>query len=789
MKFTTEWLREWIPLQSTPDQLAATLTMAGLEVDDVKPVAPALGTLVARVEAVRPHPGSDRLRVCSVKSGPDVLAEVVCGAPNVREGGCYPFVPPGTRMPDGKLIDVTDIRGVRSSGMLCSAAELGISEDAGGLLELPADAPVGTPLRDYLRLDDLVFEVGLTPNRGDCLSVLGVARELSVLLKTNLHPIQTPAVPAVHPETRGVTLRAPLHCSRYAGRVLTNVALDTPTPLWMSERLRRCGVRAINLAVDVTNYVMLELGQPMHAFDLEKLRGDITVRLAHAGEQVELLDGSTVTLDDESLVIADAAGAVALAGVMGGMGSSVTPATRAIFLESAWFEPIHLARTARGLNRHTDAAHRFERGVDPALQARAIERATELLVSLCGARPGPLIDVMASEHQQQGNAIAFRPSRIRSLLGMDVPLPQVRDIFERLGMAVEGAGEHWQVQAPSWRSDLSREVDLVEEIARIVGYDQLPVAMPTAVLQLALPGPADLIEAARATLVDRGYHEAVTYSFIAEALSLAFAPAQSPILLQNPIAKDMAAMRPSLLPGLLTALGANLKRQHTDVRLFEYGMRFNRIDDTLAQEMTLAGVVCGRTLPDQWGGDGRETDFYDLKQDVAAVLTSLGQTPPALVIRPHVAFHPGQSAVLMRGDRLLGVIGRLHPRLVKLLDLDVSPLMFELYVDVLAAPDKPSFQPLSRFPSTRRDLAVVVDREIPAGRVLEVVRSAAGAYLRDLQLFDVYQGQGIDSGKKSLALGLLFQASSSTLNEQEIEQAIGATLAALAREVGGALRK
>ena len=788
MKFTTEWLRDWVAVQVGSDELAATLTMAGLEVDDVAPVAPAQGALVAEVERVDPHPDSERLKVCRVNFGGSDSAEVVCGAPNVRAGQRYPYVAPGTQLPDGKAIVETTIRGVRSSGMLCSAAELAISDDASGLLELPADAPTGASVYTYLRLDDLVYEVGLTPNRGDCLSMLGIARELSVLLKTPLTGPGTAPVTAVHDDTRSVQLSAPAHCSRYAGRVVTDVSLATPTPLWMSERLRRCGVRPINIVVDVTNYVMLELGQPMHAFDLAKLQGNIQVRLATDGEALELLDGSTVTLDAESLVIADNAGAVALAGVMGGMASSVTPATQSILLESAWFDPIRLARSARRLNRHTDAAHRFERGVDPALQARAIERATELLVELCGARPGPLVDVKTDAHPLQGSVITFRPSRIRGLLGMDVPSAQVREIFERLGMTVTEAAAHWTVAAPAWRSDLTREVDLVEEIARIVGYDQLPTALPTAALQLALPAAADVTEAARSVLVDRGYFEAVTYSFIAESLALAFAPTQTPILLQNPIAKDMAAMRPSLLPGLLGALAANRNRQHGDVRLFEFGMRFNRAQAELAQDMALAGVVCGRVLPDQWGADGREYDFYDLKQDVIAVLGALGQHFPQLAACEHVALHPGQSAVLTQDGQVLGVLGRLHPRMCKLMDLELSPLVFEIYLEALKPPATPSFRPLSRFPSTRRDLAVLVDRTVSAGQVLEVVRAAAGPHLRDLQLFDVYQGQGIDSGKKSLALGLLFQASSSTLNEAEIEQAIAATLAALAREVGGALR-
>ncbi len=791
MKISREWLGDWLSLDLDNDELSARLTMAGLEVDDVSPVAlMQVAAVIACVEEIVPHPHSDRLKCCVVNFGGPLPAAVVCGAGNVVAGGRYPFVQPGTTLPDGTTIAIAEIRGVLSQGMLCSAAELGISEDASGLLALPSDAPLGVNLVDYLQLGDVVFDLSLTPNRGDCLSIRGVARELAVIL--NL-PLSVPVLDAVEPcslERVDVQLAAPTYCSRYSSRVVKGVSISTPTPTWMTERLRRCGVRSINVVVDVTNYVMLELGQPMHAFDLSKLSGGIIVRLATPGETIELLDGATFTLDGESLVIADQSGAIALAGVMGGLGSSVTAGTTDILLESAYFDPIKLSRTARHFALHTDAGHRFERGVDPALQAQAIERATALLRSIAGGEPGPCIDEIAGIHQPVGAVISFRPQRVARLLGLDVALPVVQDIFERLGMRVETSNDAWRVHAPSWRSDLTREVDLIEEVARIVGLDQLPVALPSARVQLALPSAVDMLHDARARLVDRGYFEAVTYSFIGDAVASAYAPGQDPIRLQNPIAKDMAVMRPSLVPGLLQALCANLNRQQTDVRLFETGLRFLRETGDLRQEPVLAAVAMGKLRPNEWGGDGRDVDFFDLKQDLWAVLRSLGQPVSEFTLEAgfHPAFHPGQGAFVRDAAKTVAIIGRMHPSFCKVLELDESPLAFEISLDALRKRVTAAFMPVSKFPSVRRDLAVVVDVSVPAQRVLGVVRRSAGVHLRDLQLFDVYQGQGIDSGKKSLALSLLFQASSSTLREEEVEHAIANTVAALVSEIGGALR-
>ncbi|MSQ68687.1 MAG: phenylalanine--tRNA ligase subunit beta [Gammaproteobacteria bacterium] len=788
MKFTTHWLGEWLALGIDPAALAEKLTMAGLEVESVARVAAPVTALVARIEAVAAHPAADQLAVCRVRISAEQVVAVVCGAPNARVGLCCPYVGPGSRLPDGRDINETEIRGVKSAGMLCSALELGLGEAGAGLLELPDDAPLGAALQSYLHLDDWVLELTLTPNRGDCLSLLGVAREVSVLLDQPLLNPEVPLQTAGHAAEKTIALAAPAACSRYAGRIIRGVSIAAPTPLWMAERLRRCGLRAINAVVDVTHYVMLELGQPLHAFDLAKIRGNITVRCARPAEPITLLDGSLVVLDDLALVIADDTQALALAGVMGGLDSSVSDATVDIFLESAYFEPIQLARTARHFKLQTDAAHRFERGVDPSGQARAIERATALLLAICGGVAGPTSDQSDARHPTGRGTIVFRPARILGLLGLTVEPERVRAIFERLGLSVTHGPETWQVQVPPWRCDLSLEVDLLEEVARIVGYDQLPSTLPSATLQLSLPAPSEHYAQARMALVERGYFEGITFSFIAAAPAAAFSPLSEPVRLTNPIAQDMAVMRPSLLPGLLLSLRANLNRRHDDVRLFEIGMRFLRPAGELLQDLALAGVAWGRALPEQWGAASRAVDFFDLKEEVFAVLHALGHSALAVAPCVHPALHPGQCASLLAGDTVVGIMGRVHPHFSRLLDLDVTPLVFEINLAALPSAARSGFKPVSKFPALRRDLAIVVAAEVPAAAVLEVVRDAGQPFLRDLALFDVYQGQGIDLGKKSLALGLLFQAPSSTLVDAEIEQSLAKIVAELTRQLHAALR-
>jgi len=789
MKYSVEWLRDWVDVPWDAATLAERLTMAGLEVDGIERLPADCPAVVARIENVVAHPQADQLKLCTVDAGAQGRLEVVCGAPNARVGLLAPFVPVGSVLPGGRRIEAAEIRGVRSRGMLCSAAELGLGDDDAGLLELEADAVPGTRLADVLTLDDLVVEIGLTPNRGDCLSMLGVAREVAALSGQALPRPSAAPVPATIADLPRVTLEAPAACSRYAGRILRQVDVSRPTPLWMKERLRRCGLRSISAVVDITNYVMLELGQPMHAFDLAAVHEGIHVRMARDGEGLELLDGTELKLPSDALVIADGRGPLALAGVMGGAASGVGDATRDILLESAWFEPIGLSRTARRHGLHTDASHRFERGVDPDAQARAIERATELVLACCGGEAGPVADVVAPTHRAQRAAFGFRPARVPAVLGIDPGPAAVRDCLQRLGLEVETADDAWRVTPPSWRGDLVREVDLIEEVARLVGYEEIPETLPRGALGLGTLSPRSAaLEIARQTLVSLGYHEAVSFSFIAEALHAAFRPAGQPIVLANPIASDMSTMRPSLVPGLLCALRFNRNRQQADVRLFEHGLVFFQQDNDLRQENRLSAVLAGRAMPAQWGAAAHEIDFYDLKQDLETLLGALGCAGLRFEAASHPAYHPRQYARVWCGERCVATLGRLHPATLRDMDLGGSALAFEIDWEALPTASTPAFQPLSRFPSVRRDLALIVAEDTTAEQVLRSVSAAGGAALRDLQLFDVYRGQGIDSGKKSLALGLIFQSASSTLTDTEIDELVAGVVAAVGRDLNGVLR-
>jgi len=789
MKYSVEWLKDWVPVPWDAATLAERLTMAGLEVDDMEAVAADCPALVARIERVDAHPKADQLRLCTIDVGPHGRFEVVCGAPNARAGLLAPFVPVGSVLPGERRIEAAEIRGVRSFGMLCSAAELGLGDDDEGLLELDADALPGAPLVEQLKLDDALLDLGLTPNRGDCLSLLGLAREVAALSGQPLPRPRVNPVGATIAEQPRVTLEAPAACSRYAGRIVRNVEVSRPTPLWMKERLRRCGVRSISVVVDITNYVMLELGQPMHAFDLATVRDEIRVRMARDGETLTLLDGTELKLPSDALVIADTQSPLALAGVMGGAASGVGDATRDILLESAWFEPIALSRTARRHGFHTDASHRFERGVDPDGQRRAIERATELVLACCGGEAGPVNDVIASCHRAQREPFPFRPARVPAVLGIDPGADVVRDCLERLGLELEASTAPWQVTPPSWRGDLAREVDLIEEVARLTGYAAIPETLPRGALRLGALAPrAAALERARETLVSLGYFEAVTFSFIAESLDAAFRPSGAPIALANPIASDMSTMRPSLVPGLLSAVRFNRNRQQPDVRLFEHGLVFLQQGDDLKQQNHLSAVVAGRVVPPQWSASSEEVDFFDLKQDLETLLAALGCAGLRFEADSHPAYHPRQFARVWCGERCVATIGRLHPGFLRKLDLAGSALAFEIDWAALPPPAAAAFQPLSRFPSVRRDLALIVAEETTAEQLLRCVSSACGAALRDLQLFDVYWGQGIDSGKKSLALGLIFQSASSTLTDTEIDGLVAGVVAAVGRDLNGVLR-
>lgn len=792
MKFSEQWLRGWVSPQASRDELVARLSMAGLEVDSVTLAAGEFsGVVVGEVLATEQHPDADKLRVCQVSDGSETF-QVVCGAPNVRPGLKIPFAQIGAQLPGDFKIKKAKLRGVESNGMLCSQSELQVGEGNDGLMELPDDAPTGQDFRVYLELDDASIEVDLTPNRGDCLSLAGLAREVGALYAAPVTRPSIAAVAAVNDEVRSVEVLAPAACPRFLGRVVRNVDLSKATPLWMVERLRRSEVRSIDAAVDITNYVMIELGQPMHAYDLAEIDGGIRVRMAEEGEKITLLDGQEVALRGDTLVIADHARLLGIAGVMGGENSGVTAKTRDVFLEAAFFEPISVAGKARSYGLHTDASHRFERGVDSNLAREAMERATALLLEIAGGEPGPIIECVSEQHLPQIAPITLRAERVSQMLGLELGAAEIETLLTGLGLRVTASGQgQWSVEVPSHRFDISLEVDLIEELARLYGYNRLPVRYPQARLApQANPEARSDLPALRRLLVARGYQEAITYSFIDPKLFELFSPGVEPLLLANPISADMAAMRSSLWPGLVKALQHNLNRQQDRVRLFESGLRFVGQLEGLKQEPMLAGVVCGSRLPEGWA-QGRETvDFFDVKADVEAVLGFAGALDAfTFVPGQHPALHPGQTARIERNGQEVGYLGALHPELVKSLGLDRAVFVFELVLAGVSEGRLPKFQELSRFPEVRRDLALLADRDVAASSVLAVIRENAGEWLTDLRLFDVYQGKGIDPHRKSLAVGLTWQHPSRTLNDDEVNATTQTILTSLEQRLNATLRK
>lgn len=791
MRFSESWLREWVNPDVDTRALADQLTMAGLEVDAVEPAAPEFsGVIVGRVQSVEPHPNAEKLRLCRVDTGAEEPLQIVCGAANVAESMKVPVAEVGARMPGDFKVKRAKLRGVESLGMICSAAELGLAETSGGIMPLPEDAPVGEDFRAYLSLDDQCIELDLTPDRADCQSLKGISREVGVI---NRSPVQGPViepVPDVNEDRFPVCLEAPDACPSYVCRIIRNVDPDAETPLWMRERLRRSGLRSINPVVDVTNYVLLELGQPMHGFDLAKLNTEIRVRMAAQGERIALLNGEAIELRGDTLVIADRDGPVALAGIMGGAETAVEQDTRDILLESAFFTPESISGKARSYGLHTDSSHRFERGVDPQLQAEAMERATELLLEIVGGEPGPVVTVTSQEHLPRPTTLRLRRDRIGKVLGIELADDKVEDILERLGMEVGPTADGWDLVPPTSRFDLLLEVDLIAEIGRIYGYTEVPVTHAnSAVTTKAPPETAFDLDRAKLALVARGYHEVITYSFVSPELQRRVDPDREVLTLSNPLSADMSIMRTSLWPGLLQTARQNQARQQERVRIFESGLRFLCDGGTLKQDMALGGLVVGSSAPEQWGMRVRPIDFYGAKADLEAVLGQTGALDQLrFVAAEHPALHSGQTARIERGGRTLGLLGMLHPALAADLDIAGNAFLFEIGLAEVEWGLLPSFSPLSRFPAIRRDLAIVVDADISFGRVRDCVSAAASDLLRDVVLFDVYQGEKIDSGRKSLAFGLILQASSHTLTDQEVEETISRVLARLEIELGARLR-
>ena len=812
MRFSEAWLREWVNPPVDTAALAEQLSMAGLEVDAITPAAPPFqGVQIGLVQEVQPHPDAAKLRVCRVDLGQGEPLRIICGAANVATGQRVPVATLGAVLPGGLKIKRAKLRGVESLGMICSAAELGLAEASEGILPLPAEAPLGADFRAWLGLDDACIELDLTPDRGDCLSLAGVAREVGVI---NRVPVCVPPlapVAATWDDRFPVELLAPAACPRYACRVVRNINPAAETPLWMRERLRRAGLRPIHPVVDVTNHVLLELGQPLHGFDLAKLAGGIRVRLANPGEPLTLLNGETVELTADTLVIADADQAVALAGIMGGAATAVSATTRDILFESAYFAPTHISGKARRYGLHTDASHRFERGVDPELQVRALERATALLLAISGGEPGPIVEAVVPDQLPARQRHGLRRERIRRLLGLSLDDAAIVDILTRLGMELTPTAAGWEVLAPSSRFDLVHEADLIAEIGRVHGYTRIPASHAAASSATkAPPETAFDLDRARLALVDRGYHEVITYSFVSPELQARLDPEQRHLLLANPLSADLSAMRTSLWPGLLQAARGNLARQQGRLRLFESGLRFRQDASGLRQEPMLAGLILGTAGPEQWGEAARPGDFFDLKADVEALLGLTG-APGTFRFLPteHPALHPGQAARIARravpapafpedpattgdlaetGGQTLGLIGMLHPALAAELDIGGNAYLFELDLTGLRNGVLPAFSPISRFPAIRRDLALLVDRDLPYQRLRDTLMDAAGEWLRELILFDVYEGDRLPPGTKSFALGLILQATSQTLTDQEVETTLSRILERLGLELGAKLR-
>jgi len=778
MKISQNWLHEWVNPQTNLDEFCATITMAGLEVDSIEPAAGEFTKIVvAKVTSVEKHPDADKLNVCKVNTGKEEL-QIVCGAANVRVGLVVACATIGAVLPGNFKIKKSKLRGVESFGMLCSEKEMGLAEQADGLMELPEDAPIGTDIRDYLQLNDTIIDVDLTPNRADCLSVAGVAREVATLYNSEINALETGKVAVEIDDTFSVSVSATQACPRYTGRVIRNVNTQATTPLWMVEKLRRAGIRSLGPCVDVTNFVMIELGQPMHAFDLDVLNGSIQVRMANIGEKIILLDGKEIEATQNTLVIADEKKALALAGIMGGENSGVSDSTQHIFLESAHFKPLSIAGKAREYGLHTDSSHRFERGVDPELPVIALERATQLLIDICGGQAGPVVDETSTADLPAREPVKLRLDRINRMLGIEFDAAEVESILTKLGMTLKSQKGGWMVTAPSYRFDIAIEADLIEEIIRIHGYNNIPRKLPTYQPAMKPLKEAEInLQRVKDVLVERGYFEAISYSFVDPKWQAAIDPDIAPVKLANPISADLSVMRTSIWPGLLKAVQHNLNRQQPRVRLFETGLTFVKQGDELVQNAKISGAITGNVETEQWAADERKVDFFDTKSDLEAILALAGLKNICFEKAEHSALHPGQSAQIFKHNKAIGWIGALHPNTQKTLDITPTVYVFEVDQKALLEGAVPAFNALSKFPEVRRDLAILVKQEIA---VEELVKSL---------LFDVYTGVNIEAGLKSVALGLILQGFSSTLTDEDVDKEINSIVSVLNDNYGATLRE
>ncbi len=791
MKFSEHWLKQFVNIKLSASEIADTLTFAGLEVDNIESIKPDIKKIVVgKIIEITPHPNADRLRVCQVDVGKSKPLTIVCGANNAVKGIKVPTALVGAKLPGGLIIRKTQLRGEDSSGMLCSAAELGIEGDSAGLLILDNEARIGTDILDALHLDDHVIEVDLTPNRGDCLSVFGIAREMSALTNTKLKQKKFNKVRVSSKKKISVTVTAGKLCPRYVGRVIENIDPVAHTPVWMQERLRRSGLRSLGPVVDVTNFVMLELGQPMHGFDLDKISGGIKVLASKGKQKLKLLDESTVAIPEGTLLISDKQGPLAIAGIMGGSASAVTNNTKNIFLESAFFSADAITGRARLMGKHTDSSHRFERGVDACLQKTAIERATALLISIVGGKPGPVVEKISRNNLPGPFRVSLKQKKLESILGIKIPAAKVVRILTSLGMKVTSNKSGWSVVAPSYRFDLKHDVDLIEEIIRVYGYDKIP-EVPFALSAKPESITERKINARQLTdlLVDRDYQEVITYSFIDRKSQDLFAPDENAAILKNPISDALAVMRTSLWPGLVQTIIYNQNRQQSRLRFFETGHCFFRKGKEFREINRIAGAITGGISQEQWGTKARNVDFFDMKGDLEAILGKTGELHNfEFEHGVHPALHPGKTAKITKNGINIGWLGELHPDIAAKLSLETTIILFELDISAVLRRKSIKYRQLSKYPSIRRDISILVDEQLAVKKVFDVINQAGGKWLLNLELFDEYRGEGIDSGRKSLSLGLTLQESSRTLKEEEVETVMAGVLAALETELGAKLR-
>lgn len=777
MIFSETWLKKWINPKVKREDLLHCLTMAGLEVEKTTPVASCFtGVVVGEIVACKQHPDADKLQITQVAIGGDEV-QVVCGAANARIGLKAPFAKIGAMLPDNFRIKTTLLRGIESSGMLCSDQELGILFSAAdGLLELPADAPVGMDIREYLDLNDVMTEVSLTPNRADCLSMSGIAREVSANYNLAVTVPQYNTVAQTSEREFNVTVEAEEACPRFVGRVIENIDINVQTPLWLKQRLQRSGIRSVDPIVDVTHYIMLELGQPMHGYDLEQLTGGINVRFAKKEEKIVLLDGSAHILSPDTLLITDHVKVLGLAGIMGGQQTGINKNTQHIFLEAAFFKPEAMAGIARRYGLHTEASHRFERGVDFQLQAKAIESASALIIDICGGKAGPVTEVVAQQLLPLRSPVSLRKSRVFALLGLDIDNATIETMLANLGLHCQRITEdEWKVAIPSWRFDLAIEEDLIEEVGRIYGYDKLPESTcfkNDSAASASVKNTTQQCQEQQQILISRGYHETINFSLIDPLWQCAFDPQITAVTVQNPISAEMSVMRTSLLPGLLKSLVYNQKRQHTKIRLFETGQTFVRQKDKVIQTHWLGAAIYGSVMPEGWFSKAEQLgDFYDLKADLEALLQTVNSKDPFNFVQSERAgMHPGQTAQICNGNHCVGYIGSVHPRILKQLDIKGPVFAFEIKRDALTAEQVTRFIPLSKYPGIRRDIAVIVAHHVSAATVIQLLKQHAGQWLKDICLFDVYSGEGIETGKKSFAIGLTWKHPSRTLKDSEIDK-------------------